>query len=1657
MSVALLTCDSSSYVLLYSLLYSPSFFPFNATSPYMFSEQAAFNFSVGPVSCPAHVTFNLSTPLSMDASHTLGVYFSPTTTPQLVYSAGLSSFVYEDNPPAPLLPLSSTLTPSHDLIGNFSLLTTSSVLSMAVQCPAGQHALVAADEVCTSCLAGSYISSGNTFFNCFSCPPGMFSSTAASMCSPCSAGFYQPNWGTSSCISCPAGFTSTPGNSTCAPCAKGSYATTVGTGQCTLCPQGFYADSEGASQCIACPALNGSVMTTAGTGCVTAQQCSVKVTFCADHPTLCNANETCVDSNVPNAFTCVCQQGWTGVNCSIAVPFTHSSSSSSTAPSQSSSMPLSSSSLLFSSSADSDSTSNTRGSGLLLSSSSSSPLSSSVVSMEGLLSSSLFYSSSSVLVSSSSSSTFNASCPCTNASNCVGNSTGGWSCVCPSGFTGDLCDRCEAGHYSSLCVPCTANCTRGQCSEGLTGDGSCVCEPDFVGVACDQCADGHFGVNCTACPFCDHGTCSDGLTGSGLCRCAADWNGDPSCNTTSQGILVATPNLRPPPIYLPPVLSSFVLVQLDGWPPSSSSFYSRIDTLPSYSSLWQTNDGITPITLISTANTPVADKLNRVLWQPPQQWQAGVVDNFTFSIGQGGGLGFSQTPGTVVLTVLAPPPPPTITAPDNLIRLFTGTQLLLTGISVEDDTGDVLELLVEADLGRVSVGESFLRNLTAFLPPSVNASVTPGPMSSFSLLGDVALINAVLSTMTYFASPNITGVDTLTVTVMNNNSASQLLPSSSTSFLTLGVQAPRSSPTVITSAISFAVTEYGSARIPPITVVDTAVELDVLTCSVSCSFCTLSLDVVAVPIYFLQFPSSTVTSGSSLVFATSLARLNVLLSNLTYTPVFGFNGVDPIVVNITLHSVTSVTVSAVVSHVNRPGAATAVQVVMIEDTRASFSLNSTSLDENSNSFVYVVGTLPPSSCGQVYQVDASQGWIAPAAPITAVNTTVVDPGHRLLFVLQPYVWGYPLCSFTYYAHDTSNTSVTTTTSATVSLYVSHVNHAPTTSASAVYGWQNEDLLVTLQAVDPDGDTLLYYIDALPSKGTLYQFDSQGPRGVVILEGEQLTDGFGRVIYAPQYNSSGNDSIFDSLTFSVSDGQLMSTSVSSVSIFVAQRVTPIAYAWTVVTNVDTDIMLTFVPEPSQLSAFTISQVIISAPPFPVLWSLYNLDPVSLQPIYCSLPCTVASVRGAAPSIMFSPTPGTAGSETLTYQSFNGPVYTDAVNYPNTVTVNVVAVTTTAAMVADVVWCFTATSPMPLTFTEDIMASGFNSSIMSIRINSLPSHGLLEHHDTDVVHPGGQFLRSVPTPLTTLDSSISWAPQTNESSAWPYATSFTYSLAMAPLYMYSPPATVRLYLTGGDICDILPVLDPLNVTVLEGRAVTIPLTGAGFDRWTVNITSLPLYGTLFQSNGLPINNLTQVTDPLHRLIYEATPLIHPTSLWDSFAVRGVSMNGGVGVPVEVGVEVKPANSPPVAISAWYSTTENSPLLLTLNGWDRETNASLDAVVLSLPTLGYLYVCVNGSDELNELIYTAPFLLPAQQGSGGRAQVWFAADALSYSLSTITDVYASFEYSLVDASQAQSLPATLFMAVEEVHVGPSVADITVPSGTCGEDTDRSEWRGR
>jgi hypothetical protein len=108
------------------------------------------------------------------------------------------------------------------------------------------------------------------------------------------------------------------------------------------------------------------------------------------------------------------------------------------------------------------------------------------------------------------------------------------------------------------------------------------------------------------------------------------------------------------------------------------------------------------------------------------------------------------------------------------------------------------------------------------------------------------------------------------------------------------------------------------------------------------------------------------------------------------------------------------------------------------------------------------------------------------------------------------------------------------------------NVPPQARSQAIAAPANQDLTISLNASDANGDVLTYRVTILPVTGTLYQF-SNGVRGALISFSDTvITDPGGRVIFVPQPNGAGKP--YDAFSYMASDSMTDSPPASvSISI------------------------------------------------------------------------------------------------------------------------------------------------------------------------------------------------------------------------------------------------------------------------------------------------------------------------------------------------------------------------------------------------------------------------------------------------------------------------------------------------------------------------------
>eukprot|EP00798_Chlamydomonas_sp_ICE-L_P030622 gene30622-35633_t len=120
-------------------------------------------------------------------------------------------------------------------------------------CPPAFAANNANTANCLQCPIGKTSIPGST--SCFNCSGGYFADQQAlGQCKACTAGYYQPQGGSSICLPCPAGKYSYKAATACINCPRGTITSKPGLNNCNYCARGQYANASiGASACLLCP------------------------------------------------------------------------------------------------------------------------------------------------------------------------------------------------------------------------------------------------------------------------------------------------------------------------------------------------------------------------------------------------------------------------------------------------------------------------------------------------------------------------------------------------------------------------------------------------------------------------------------------------------------------------------------------------------------------------------------------------------------------------------------------------------------------------------------------------------------------------------------------------------------------------------------------------------------------------------------------------------------------------------------------------------------------------------------------------------------------------------------------------------------------------------------------------------------------------------------------------------------------------------------------------------------------------------------------------------------------------------------------------------------------------------------------------------------
>ena len=228
---------------------------------------------------------------------------------------------------------------------------------------------------------------------------------------------------------------------------------------------------------------------------------------------------------------------------------------------------------------------------------------------------------------------------------------------------------------------------------------------------------------------------------------------------------------------------------------------------------------------------------------------------------------------------------------------------------------------------------------------------------------------------------------------------------------------------------------------------------------------------------------------------------------------------------------------------------------------------------------FVTGTAPEGTKRR-YQI------VSPGSKGTAIMTDN-DTG---AFTYTPNFCTYGTDTFTFVTSDEIQTSL----SATVTVTISHVNHAPDASSNNVSIHFNHSLPVTLSASDCDGDPLTYAILSQPQHGT-------------------LSGSLPNMQYSPDEHFVGTDSF----TFKANDGTADSN-VATVAIQVTDTA-PVTNPQTVSTHFNTPLAITLLATDTNLDLLTFS---------------------AASPAHGTL-------TGIAPNLVYTPAAAFVGSDSFTF--------------------------------------------------------------------------------------------------------------------------------------------------------------------------------------------------------------------------------------------------------------------------------------------------------------------------------------------------------------------------------------------------------------------------
>ncbi len=485
---------------------------------------------------------------------------------------------------------------------------------------------------------------------------------------------------------------------------------------------------------------------------------------------------------------------------------------------------------------------------------------------------------------------------------------------------------------------------------------------------------------------------------------------------------------------------------------------------------------------------------------------------------------------------------------------------------------------------------------------------------------------------------------------------------------------------------------------------------------------------------------------------------------------------------------------------------------------------------------------------------------------------------------------------------------------------------------------------------------------------------------------------GTIFFQPINNFSGSLTI----TYTLKDPDGLSDT-ATVTVNVNANTPPSGTDFTITTNEDTPAALTIAnfgfsdPDAGQ----TIDAVRIVTLP--------GAGTLLLNGVAIAAGTVVPTSEISAGQLVFSPAPNASGAG---YSSFTFAVQDSAGSFdstPNTATFNVTAANDAPVGVNDSATTFEDVSVSGNVLTNDTDVDGPSKTV------------------TQFVVGGNTFaagatanLAGVGTLLIHADGSYAFAPAANYAGAVPAAT---YTVSDGTL---TSTATLTLTITA---VNDAPTATPGSASGNEDTTIAVNLGGTDIDGTiaSINVTALPVNGTLFLNDGVTLVTVGSALTPAQAASLKFLPIANFNGS-TSFTFTVTDDQGATSPAATETINVASVNDAPTATPGTAAGNEDATIAVSLGGTDIDgTIASIK--ITSLPANGTLFL----NDGMTAVgLSTA--LTPAQAAS------------LKFVPSANFNGSTNLTFTVTDDQGETSVAATETISVASVNDGPTATAGTV-----------------